>query len=230
MVPLHLPPGDLRIICLGAHPDDIEIGCGGTLLTLARAGSRRVEATAAVATGSGDRYGEAVKAAPRFLQGCDVDVRFMELPDGRLPANWNAVKQGLEDMAQRTTTSDAGEGPTRPPDMVFAPRRDDAHQDHRLMGELASTVWRDSLILHYEIPKWDGDLGRVTHYVPLESDMARHKVELLHECFPSQAHHDWWDDETFLALMRLRGVECRHHYAEGFLVEKAILSPCPSDG
>jgi hypothetical protein len=73
--------------------------------------------------------------------------------------------------------------------------------------------------------KWDGDLGRVTHYVPLDTAVAHHKIELLHECFPSQAHHDWWDDETFLALMRLRGVECRQRYAEGFLVAKAVLLP-----
>ena len=98
---------------------------------------------------------------------------------------------------------------------MFAPRRDDADQDHRLIGELASTVWRDSLIMHYEIPKWDGDLGRVTHYVPLDTAVAHHKIELLHECFPSQGHHHWWDDETFLALMRLRGMECRQRYAVG---------------
>ena len=223
MVPFRLPPGDLRIVCLGAHPDDIEVGCGGTLLALA--GSRRVEATAVVATGSGARHSEAVKATPRFLPDGDVDVEVLELVDGRLPAQWDAVKQRLEDIARPITTAAASEGANTSPDIVFAPRRDDAHQDHRLIGELASTVWRDSLIMHYEIPKWDGDLGGVTHYVPLDMAVAHHKVELLHECFPSQAHHDWWDDETFLALMRLRGVECRQRYAEGFLVGKAVLLP-----
>jgi LmbE family N-acetylglucosaminyl deacetylase len=109
-------------------------------------------------------------------------------------------------------------------DVVFAPRLDDAHQDHRLIAELASTVWRDSLILHYEIPKWDGDLGKVGHYVSLEPEIAHRKVQLLHECFPSQVGRDWWDDETFNSLMRIRGVECRSRYAEGFLVSKAKLS------
>jgi hypothetical protein len=85
-------------------------------------------------------------------------------------------------------------------------------------------VWRDALVLRYEIPKWDGDLGRVTHHVPLDPVTARRKVALLDECYPSQVGRDWWDDETFLGLMRLRGVECHHRYAEGFVVEKAILS------
>jgi LmbE family N-acetylglucosaminyl deacetylase len=211
VITLQLPSGALRIVCLGAHPDDVEIGCGGTLLTLAE--SRDVRAIVAVATGSGSRHDEAVKSTTHFLPGSDVDVHVMGLRDGFLPTHWGAVKETLEQVSRSMTA-----------DVVFAPRPDDAHQDHRLIAELAPTVWRDALVLHYEIPKWDGDLGRVSHYVALEPEVARRKVELLHECFPSQAGRDWWDDETFLSLMRIRGVECRSRYAEGFAVTKALLS------
>jgi LmbE family N-acetylglucosaminyl deacetylase len=211
VIDLVLGGGSLDVLCLGAHPDDVEIGCGATLLSLSKA--RAVRATVAVLTGSPSRRAEAEASAPRFLPGAQVEVRADDLPDGRLPAHWDAVKQILEDLASTTR-----------PQLVFAPRRDDAHQDHRLIAELAATVWRDALVLHYEIPKWDGDLGRVTHYLPLPDEIAQRKVALLDESFPSQRRRDWWDAETFLGLMRLRGVECRSRYAEAFAVEKAVLS------
>ena len=106
---------------------------------------------------------------------------------------------------------------------MLTPRTDDSHQDHRLIAGLAKTTWRDSLILQYEIAKWDGDLRPVTHYVPLTDEQARRKVDLLHTCFASQRHRDWWDDEVFLGLMRLRGMETRARYAEGFLSDKVRL-------
>jgi len=211
MVPLRLPTGPLRIVCLGAHPDDVEIGCGGALLTLAE--SRELTTTTVVATGTQDRAEEAVAAAKQFLPEADASVRALGLRDGYLPAQWGAVKEALEDMAS-----------SRPADLVFAPRVDDAHQDHRVVAEIATTVWRDSLVLHYEIPKWDGDFGRVTSYVRISPENAQRKVALLHECFPSQAGRNWWDDETFLGLMRLRGLECRHRYAEGFVISKSELA------
>lgn len=211
MLELQLPAGELDILCLGAHPDDIEIGCGATLLSLT--GHRVVRAGIVVLTGSDDREREAEVAAQAFVPAAEVDVRFGGLPDGRLPAHWGAVKDLLEDVAC-----------TSRPDVIFAPRRDDAHQDHRLLAELVPTVWRDVLVLGYEIPKWDGDLGRCTGYVAVSAEIARRKVELLNRCYPSQTSRAWWDDETFLGLMRLRGVEAQHPYAEGFLVEKAIIS------
>jgi LmbE family N-acetylglucosaminyl deacetylase len=110
------------------------------------------------------------------------------------------------------------------PDVVFAPRVDDAHQDHRLLGRLVSTTWRDALVLHYDIPKWDGDFGAATTYVAVPEDVARLKVSYLHSAYPSQRDRDWWDDELFLSVMRLRGMECRSRYAEGFVVAKSILS------
>ena len=211
MIELTLPDRRLSVLCVGAHPDDIEIGCGGTLLTLAAA--RALDVRAVIMTGDGKRRDEALHALPSFCPGMDVDIRVCGLPDGRLPAHWDATKQALED---------AGTGDQ--PDVILAPRNDDAHQDHRLLADLVPTVWRDALILGYEIPKWDGDLGRVTHYVPVVPDNARRKVELLDHCFPSQRHRDWWTAETFLSLMRMRGMECRHHFAEGFLVNKAVLT------
>jgi LmbE family N-acetylglucosaminyl deacetylase len=209
VIQLSLPQGPLDVLLLGAHPDDIEIGCGGTLLTLA-ARAEPVRATAVILTGSDERCQEAVKATPRFLPGCDVQLH--DLRDGFFPAQWGEAKAVLEGVARDVR-----------PDLILAPRRDDAHQDHRLLGELTTTVWRDALVLHYEIPKWDGDLGAVTHYVPLDEDRAQEKVELLDECFPTQRERDWWGSDTFLALMRLRGIECRTPYAEGFLVSKAVL-------
>jgi LmbE family N-acetylglucosaminyl deacetylase len=207
---LHLPAGPLQVVTVGAHPDDVEIGCGGTLLALRQRPG--VEVHGLVLTGSAERQLEAENAAAAF-NGAGARVTFGHLPDSRLPDHWSAVKDALEDAARSHPA----------PDLVLAPRRDDSHQDHRLLAELVPTVWRDSLVLHYEIPKWDGDLGRVTHYVPLDAAQARLKAELLTKVYPSQVGRDWWDDETFLALMRLRGVECRAPYAEGFLIGKARL-------
>lgn len=209
MIGLGLPPGPVEILCLGAHPDDIEIACGGLLLEL---GQRRdVRATFATLTGSPARRDEARVAAAAFVPG--ADVRFWDLPDGRLPAHWGEAKAGLEQLARQTS-----------PDLVLCPSRDDSHQDHRMVAELVPTVWRDALVLEYEIPKWDGDLRPVTHYVPVSRENALRKAELLSSSYPSQRGRDWWDEETFLSIMRLRGVECRQRYAEGFVIRKAVLT------
>lgn len=208
MLRLQLPGGPLHVLCLGAHPDDIEIGCGGTLLTLAdRSG---LQLTAAVMTGTQDRVAESTGALEEVLPS--AKTHFLGLPDGRLPDQWGAVKQGLEELARECR-----------PDLVFAPRVDDAHQDHRLVGSLASTVWRDALTLQYEIPKWDGDVSAPSHYVGLDAETGRRKVDLLNRHFPSQHAHDWWDDELFLGLMRVRGMECRAHYAEAFFASKVLM-------
>ena len=210
---LSLPSGPLQLVCLAAHPDDIEIAAGGTLLALAERGG--VEGHWLTMTGSPERRSEAKAAARAFLP--DSQSSFHEFPDGRLPAHWNEVKDIVHDFAAAVPDVD----------LVLAPRTDDAHQDHRLLGTMAPTVWRDALVLHYEIPKWDGDLGRCNSYVPVSTELGRRKVALLNEHYPSQRDRDWWDDETFLALMRIRGMECRSRYAEGFQASKAVLSVGP---
>ena len=207
---LSLPSGPLQLVCLAAHPDDVEIAAGGTLLALAERGN--VEGHWLTLTGSPERRAEAKSAASAFLP--DSQSSFHAFPDGRLPAHWNEVKNIVHDFA--ATVPDA--------DVLLAPRRDDAHPAHRLLGTMAPTVWRDALVLHYEIPKWDGDLGRSNCYVPISPEVGQRKVSLLNEHYRSQHDRDWWDDETFLALMRIRGMECRSRYAEGFQATKAVLS------
>ena len=211
VIGLGLPPGEMSVLCIGAHPDDIEIGCGGTLLALAARDG--VTFHSVILTGSSERHAEARMAASLFLGDACAEVITHSLADGRLPASWAQVKDRLESIAVRIK-----------PNLILVPRRDDAHQDHRLLGELVTTVWRDSLVLHYEIPKWDGDIGPVTHYVALSAEHAQRKVELLHSAFPSQHGRDWWIAETFLALMRLRGMECRAPYAEAFIAHKVLLA------
>jgi LmbE family N-acetylglucosaminyl deacetylase len=213
MLPLRFqatPGAPLSVLVIGAHPDDIEIGAGGLLLALA-AGAPRVHYV--VLTGTAERQREARHAAAAFLDGADLTVSLHDLPEGRLPAQWAAVKDLLE-----------GEASSFTPDLVIAPWSADAHQDHRTIGELVPTVFRDQLYLAYEIPKWDGDLGRPATYFPMTDETARRKAELLHECYPSQRARDWWDDEVFLGIARLRGMECRARYAEAFYCDKMVLA------
>jgi LmbE family N-acetylglucosaminyl deacetylase len=221
MLPLQLSAirdAPLSVVVLGAHPDDIEIGAGGLLLRLAES---RPRVRYVLLTGSEDRQREARDAASAFLDGADVTIDLFDLPEGRLPAAWGMVKDILERVA---TSCD--------PDLVIAPSAADAHQDHRTIGELVPTVFRDQLCLAYEIPKWDGDMGRPNVYVPMGDDVARRKTELLHKHYPSQRGRDWWDDEVFLGLARLRGMECRARYAEAFYCQKSVLSLVsgPGDG
>ena len=213
MMQLSFPNGGpRRILAVGAHPDDVEIGCGGTLMRLADR-SPPTAATMVVLTGTADRVVEAAAATELFLPGCTVSLRLGGLPDGRLPARWGEVKELLESVAREDEF-----------DLVLVPSITDAHQDHRLVAELAPTVWRDHLILGYELPKWDGDLGHPSVYVPLPEDVAREKVRRLQKAFPSQVGRDWWDEETFLGLARLRGMECRSRYAEAFTLRKAVVT------
>src|SRR6266568_1997002 len=210
MLPLRLglPEGrPLSVLAIGAHPDDIEIGAGGLLLALA---ARPLRASYLVLTGTTERHQEA--------RAADLTVGLHQLPEGRLPAAWAQVKEVLEQAARSCS-----------PDVILAPSSDDVHQDHRTIGEIVPTVFRDQLYLAYEIPKWDGDLSRPSVYVPLSGDTAQRKTELLHKCFPSQRGRDWWDDEVFLGLARLRGMECRAQYAEAFRCTKSLIVPAEGD-
>ena len=216
MLPLQLaiPAGEpLSVLAVGAHPDDIEIGAGGTLLSLAQSGPG-LRVFYLVLTGSPERQLEARTAAGEFLAGAEVTLRLFDLPEGRLPALWGQVKDTIEEVTQSFR-----------PDVVLAPQPADAHQDHRTIAEIVPTVFRDQLYLGYEIPKWDGDLGSAAPslYVPLSPQVARLKADLLNKCYVSQHSRDWWDDEVFLGLARLRGMECRAPYAEAFRCTKSVV-------
>jgi len=164
-------------------------------------------------TGTPERQQEARAAARAFTQGADLEVELHDLPEGRLPAVYGQVKEVLEGVARSFRS-----------DVILAPSPDDAHQDHRTVGELVPTAFRDQVVLNYEIPKWDGDMRRPNAYVPLADEIARRKIELLDKCYPSQTGRDWWGEETFLALARLRGMECRARYAEAFTCTKLVIS------
>lgn len=205
------------LVALGAHPDDIEIAAGATLLTLAAA-NPGFSVHYVLFTGSARRRAEARAAAEAFLPGAKLTFVAHDLPDTALPSRWGEAKQAIEAVAAAVA-----------PDLVLAPSVDDAHQDHRTVAKLAPTAFRNALLLQYEIPKWDGDLSRPNVYVPVDDTTVRRKMKLLHTCFPSQRGRDWWDDEVFLGLARLRGMECRSRYAEAFSCGKALLRPGSGD-
>jgi len=204
----------LSLLCLGAHSDDIEIGAGGTILSLIAAGVR-LSVRWCVLSGGGPRAAEAAASADAFLEGAaerQVDVASFE--DSYFPAQNKAIKQWLIDVRGRFT-----------PDVVLTHARFDAHQDHREVNQLTWNVFRDHMILEYEIPKWDGDLGRPNAYVPLSKAIVAKKAALLDQHFGTQRSKDWFDEQTFSGLARLRGMECRAPdlYAEAFHVRKLRL-------
>lgn len=209
---LRFTGGPLSILCLGAHSDDIEIGCGGTLLLLLAA--RRVRVTWVVFAATPPRADEARRSANRFLRDAAArDVRIQDFRDGFLPFQGTAVKEFVE------TLKDVK------PDVVFTHHRHDRHQDHRLVSDLTWNTFRDHLVLEYEVPKYDGDLVTPNLYVPLPPAVRRRKVRHLLDGFASQRSKRWFTAETFDGLMRVRGVECAaaSGYAEGFHGPKAVL-------
>lgn len=203
-----------RILCVGAHSDDIEIGCGGALLTLIGR-YPDVAVDWVVFSGKGERRTEALESAASFLEGVHTrTVTVHDFRDGYFPFQGAEVKDCFEALKQNP-----------PPDLVFTHRRDDRHQDHRLLAELAYNTFRDHLVLEYEIPKYDGDLGAPNVFVPLAEGACERKVALLMRHFATQRSRDWFTSETFRGLMRLRGIESRaaSGYAEGFYGHKVIL-------
>jgi LmbE family N-acetylglucosaminyl deacetylase len=213
---LRLSPGPLRILCVGAHADDIEIGCGGTVLRLLgeRPGSL---CQWIVLSGAGtEREREAQGSAEGFLTAAaERRVQVHGFRDGHFPLALSGIKETLE--AARKDFA---------PDIVFAHQREDRHQDHRTVSDAAWQTFRDHLVLEYEVPKWDGDLGQPNLYVPLAGATMGRKVELLLAGFPSQRAKHWFGDDVFLGLSRLRGVECAapEGHAEAFFARKVSLS------
>jgi LmbE family N-acetylglucosaminyl deacetylase len=207
-LPEHRP---VRLLALGAHADDIEIGAGGTILRLG-ARSAGLEARWVVLSADEERAAEAGVAAAAFAPG--AEVRLGGLRDAWFPADFGAAKGTL------LAAIDGFE-----PDLVFAPSLHDRHQDHRLLAELAWQVLRSHAIWEYEIPKYEGDLRDPNLFVRLPSSLAHRKVELLLSCFPSQASRAWFDREVFLGVMRLRGLEAKapDGYAEAFHARKIAV-------
>ena len=207
-------PEPFTVMAFGAHCDDIEIGAGGTLLALARRypGMRLI---ATVMTSTPQREEETRGALPDFAPDGETTITVHQLTDGHLPTAWGDVKEHVEAARARHRGR---------VDLVLCPGRDDAHQDHRLLSKILPTVFRDHLVLEYEILKWDGDLGRPNTFVPLDEDVATEKIALLHKHYTSQHGKTWFDDETFRSLLRVRGIECNARYAEAFTARKIALS------
>jgi len=208
-----LSNGALQILCLGCHPDDIEIGCGGTILRL-REQYRDCEFHWVVFSGSGVRQAEAQRGAELFA-GIDREkVVLKNFRDGFMPFTGGEVKSVFEELKHAIS-----------PDIIFTHNRRDAHQDHRLIAELTWNTFRDHFILEYEIPKYDGDLGQPTVFVPLEAAHCQKKVQYIVDAFQSQHSKRWFEESTFLSLLRLRGMECNAQsgHAEAFYCRKVLL-------
>jgi len=204
----------LNILCLGAHSDDIEIGCGGTILRLAQQYPNCVFHWV-VFSAAGVRAEEAIRATRLFTGANALKGPVLKsFQDGFMPFVGAEIKNEFEELKGVTA-----------PDIVFTPSRKDAHQDHRLIGELTWNTFRNHLILEYEIPKYDGDIGQPTVFVPLEGDVYHRKVQYLMDAFQSQHAKPWFQESTFLSLMRLRGMECNSPsgYAEAFYCRKLVL-------
>lgn len=215
MIGLSLPAGPLTLLCLGAHPDDIEIGCGGSVLRLL---DEHPKSTVwwVVLSATDRRAAEAEAGARLFASGAaDLRIAVHRFRDGHFPALTSEIKDVLESVRREVPS----------PDLVLTHYRDDRHQDHRVLSDVTWQTFRDHAILEFEIPKYDGDLGSPNLFVPLEEPYCRRKVAALLEAFPSQREKHWFTEDTFLALMRLRGVECAapEGYAEAFHARKVLL-------
>lgn len=204
----------LQVLCLGAHSDDIEIGCGGTILRLVREHLNLVIHWVVFAS-SGQRGTEALASAERFLEPLrNKRVVLRDFRDGFLPYSGRDLKECFEQLKQEVN-----------PDIIFTHYRQDLHQDHRCVNELTWNTFRNHLILEYEIPKYDGDLGSPNLFVNLDEPTCRTKARLVLESFASQRDKHWFTEDTLLALPRLRGVESRSpgRYAEAFYCRKLSL-------
>jgi LmbE family N-acetylglucosaminyl deacetylase len=203
------------ILCLGAHADDLEIGCGGTLLEIlaCRPG---IDVHWVVFSASEHRAQEARSSAERFLaQAGRRRVTLRDYRDSFFPADYGAIKDFFESIKREVA-----------PELVFAHRREDLHQDHRVIAELTWCAFRDHVILEYEIPKYEGDLGTPNVFVPLEEAVCNRKITAIEECFASQRTKPWFGADTHWALLRLRGLECHSptRLAEAFHCRKLRMN------
>ena len=212
--------GPLRLLCLGAHCDDIEIGCGGTILNFASL-DRNVEIRWIVFSSDEGRKQEAVKSAETFLEEVpNRRIVIHSLRDGFLPYLGSEVKERFEQLKREFR-----------PDLILTHYRHDLHQDHRLVSELTWNTFRNHLILEYEIPKYDGDFGSPNFFVPLAESVCRRKVDTILSAYVSQSDKQWFSRDLFSAILRLRGMEANapSGYAEAFYCRKANLKLGLSD-
>lgn len=216
MLALNLPQNTaapLKLLCLGSHSDDIEIGCGGTVLRLLSE-VRELDIVWIVFGASNEREREARKSAQLFLSSARrKEVIIKNFRDGFFPFEGTQIKNDFEELKGTS------------PDLIFTHNHKDAHQDHRLIAELTWNTFRNHLILEYEIPKYDGDLGQPNLFVPLDREFYDKKIRYVMDAFETQRAKPWFAKETFLGLMRLRGMECvaTSGYAEAFYCRKLVL-------
>ena len=202
-----------KILCLGAHSDDIEIGCGGTILQLVSNHSE-VEVFWVVFSSGKDRESEARTSAALFLNGVkQKEVIVKGFRDGFFPYDGANIKEFFEELKKRVQ-----------PDLVFTHYRNDRHQDHRTISDLTWNTWRNHLVLEYEIPKYDGDLGVPNLFIPLTREICDRKIQHICDVFQTQSNKAWLTPDTFQAMLRLRGVECAalDKYAEAFYCRKLV--------
>jgi LmbE family N-acetylglucosaminyl deacetylase len=205
----------IRVLCIGAHCDDIEIGCGGTLLALQEAGWVS-QIDWVVLSGTDLRRAETERSMEMFIRPeMRGELLHGDFPDGSMPGHYGEVKAFFESLKSRRT-----------PSLVFTHEREDRHQDHRLVNEMTWNTFRDQLVLEYEIPKWDGGLGQPNVYFPISSTHAQKKIDTLMDSYVSQSQRDWFSPETFRALLRLRGIESRagSGLAEAFHGRKLLIN------
>jgi LmbE family N-acetylglucosaminyl deacetylase len=204
----------LRLLCLGAHCDDIEIGCGGTILKLVAAG-RKIEAHWVVFSSDERRKQEALRSAESFLcENVTKKIIIHQFRDGFLPYLGYELKDSFEKLKADIS-----------PDLILTHYSNDLHQDHRLVSELTWNTFRNHLILEYEVPKYDGDFGSPNVFVPLDESVCRRKIDTILTAFQSQNDKQWFSRDLFSAILRLRGMEANASsgYAEGFYCRKASL-------
>ena len=209
-----LPEKPLKLLCIGAHSDDLEIGCGGTVLEWLDI-YKELAITWVVMSAPGQREAEARDSANELCKGAmRLQLVLRDFRDGYLPAQFSEAKNLFEEIKASVD-----------PDIILTHRLEDRHQDHRLIAELTWQTFRNHLILEYEILKYEGDLEHPNFFVPLSEKAAGRKIEHLDRHFGSQRSKSWFRSETFIGLMRLRGIECRAEsgYAEAFHARKLIL-------
>jgi LmbE family N-acetylglucosaminyl deacetylase len=203
-----------RVLCLGAHSDDIEIGAGGTLLKLA-GHVPELEICWVVCSAPGPRAEEANRSADDFLDGvAHKQVKIGSFRESYFPSEWTSIKEWLEEIRAKFD-----------PDVVFTHYRDDRHQDHQVLSDLAWNTFRNHLILEYEVLKYDGDLGQPNIFVPLSEQLCVRKSLLLLKHFKTQQTKHWFTSDTFAAMHRIRGIECASQsgFAEAFYCRKLVL-------